>query len=103
MGFPGGTVVNNSPAKAGDADDAGSIPGLGRSYGGKPGIPLQYSHLEIMDRGAWQSTVQGVTKSWTLLSLHTDTHIHTLKREFLIPDSFPTKALAFSCLMLPPL
>ena len=43
MGFPGGTVVNNSPAKAGDADDAGSIPGLGRSYGGKPGIPPVFS------------------------------------------------------------
>ena len=28
MGFPGGSVVKNLPAKAGDA---GSIPGLGRS------------------------------------------------------------------------
>ena len=30
MGFPGGSVVKNLPASAGDA---GSIPGLGRSPG----------------------------------------------------------------------
>ena len=30
------------------------------------GYPLQYSCLENpMDRGAWQATVHGVTKSWT--------------------------------------
>ena len=33
------------------------------------GNPLQYSCLEnSMDRGAWQATVHGVTKSWTQLS-----------------------------------
>ena len=32
----------------------------------KDGNPLQYSCLENpMDRGAWQATVHGVTKSWT--------------------------------------
>ena len=31
LGFPGGSVVKNSPANAGDAD---SIPGSGRSPGG---------------------------------------------------------------------
>ena len=31
MGFPGGTVVKNPPANAGDARDIGSIPGLGIS------------------------------------------------------------------------
>ena len=30
-GFPGGTVVKNPPANAGDVRDMGSIPGLGRS------------------------------------------------------------------------
>ena len=31
--------------------------------------PLPYSGLEnSMDRGAWQATVHGVTKSWTRLS-----------------------------------
>ena len=32
-GFPGGSVVKNPPANAGDLRDAGSIPGLGRSPG----------------------------------------------------------------------
>ena len=31
MGFPGGTVVKNPPANAGDAGDVSSIPGSGRS------------------------------------------------------------------------
>ena len=33
MGFPGGTVVKNPPANAGDARDAVSNPGLRRSLG----------------------------------------------------------------------
>ena len=46
-------MVKNLPASAGDARDAGSIPGLGRSPGGGHGNPLQYSGLENpMDRGA---------------------------------------------------
>ena len=49
--------------------DPGSIPGLGRPSGEGNGYPLQYSGLEnSMDRGAWQATVHGVTKSWTQLS-----------------------------------
>ena len=36
------------------------------SPGGGNGNPLQYSYLEnFKDRGASQSTVHGVTKSWT--------------------------------------
>ena len=43
-------VVENPPANSGDA---GSIHRLGRSPGGGPGNPLQYSFLENpMDRGA---------------------------------------------------
>ena len=62
VGFPGGSVVKNPPANAGDT---GSIPGSGRSSGDGNGNPLQYSCLENpMDRGAWQATVHGVTKSW---------------------------------------
>ena len=38
--------VNNSPANAGGAEDAGFIPGLGRSPGEWKGYPLQYSGLE---------------------------------------------------------
>ena len=53
-------VVKNPLANAGDA---GSIPGLGRSPGGGPSNPLQYSCLENpMDRGAWWATVLGITK-----------------------------------------
>ena len=34
-----------------------------------PGSPLQYPCLENpMDRGTWQATVHGITKSWTCLS-----------------------------------
>ena len=33
MGFPGGSVVKNLPANAGDARDANSVPGSGRSLG----------------------------------------------------------------------
>ena len=32
-GFPGGAVVKNPPANAGDTKDMGSIPGLGRCPG----------------------------------------------------------------------
>ena len=39
-----------------------SIPGSGRSPGGRHGNPLQYSCLEnAMDRGAWWATVHEVT------------------------------------------
>ena len=65
-GFPGGTVVKNPPADAGDARDMGSIPGSGRSPEEGNGNSLQYSYLEIfMDKGAWWATVHGVAKSWT--------------------------------------
>ena len=65
-GFPDvGSVGKESACKAGDP---GSIPGLGRSPGEGNGSPLEYSCLEnSMDRGAWQDTVHGVTKSWTRL------------------------------------
>ena len=39
-------VVKNPPANAGDARDAGSIPGLGRFPAEGNGNPLQYSCLE---------------------------------------------------------
>ena len=63
MGFPGGSVVNNLSANAGDTEDAGLIPGSGRSPEGGNGNPLQYSGLQNpMDRGAWCTTVRGITK-----------------------------------------
>ena len=55
------------------------FPGLGRSPGEGNGNPLQYSCLENpMDRGAWQATVHGVTKSQTRLSDFTHTYIYLL-------------------------
>ena len=61
-------LVKNLPANAGGVRDAGSIPGLGRSPGGGPGNPLQYSCLENpQDRGAWWAIVHGVANSWTQL------------------------------------
>ena len=61
--------------------DIGSIPGLGRSLGGGHGNPFQDSCLENpMDRGAWQATVHGVTKSQTRLkrlSMHTRAKYYT--------------------------
>ena len=44
--FPGGSVVRDPPASAGDS---GSIPGSGRSPEEGNSNPLQYS----MDREAW--------------------------------------------------
>ena len=56
-------------ANAGDTEDKGSILGSGRSLGEGNGNQLQYSCLEnSMDRGAWQATVHGVTKSQIQLS-----------------------------------
>ena len=57
-------VVKNPPANAGDARDAGLIPGLGRSPGVGNGNLLQYSCLQNpMGRGDWQITVHGVTNN----------------------------------------
>ena len=70
-------VVKNPLANTGDARDMGSIPGLRRSSGIGHGNPFRYSCLENpMNRGAWWTTVHGVTKSQTLLkdSTHTPTN-----------------------------
>ena len=73
-GFAGGASGKNLP-DVGDVKDVGSIPGLGRSLGGRHGNPLQYSCLENpMDRGGWWVIVRRVTKSQTQLkqlSMHT--------------------------------
>ena len=61
LGFPGGSVITNPPANAGDM---GSIPGSGRSPKERNGNPLQYFCLgNPMDRGAWWATVHRVAQS----------------------------------------
>ena len=47
LGFSGGSAVKNLPANAGDAGDAGSIPGSGRGPGVGNGNPLCILAWEI--------------------------------------------------------
>ena len=59
LGFPGGS---DGKEFACNAEDLGSIPGLGRYPGGGHGNPFQYSCLgNPMDRAAWWATIHGVT------------------------------------------
>ena len=70
MGFLGGTNSKESACQfRRPKRDSGLIPQLKRSPGGGNGTPLRYSCLgNPMDRGTWQATVHGVTKSQTQLS-----------------------------------
>ena len=55
LGFPGGSVVKNSPPNSGEAS---WIPGSGRSPGEGNGNPFLYSCLgNTMDRGTWWAKV----------------------------------------------
>ena len=66
LGFPGGSVLKNSLASAGDTRNKSSILGSRRSPGEGNDKPLHYSCLEkSMGRGAWGATVPAVTKSRT--------------------------------------
>ena len=72
MGFSGGSVVKNPTA---NARNAGLIPGLGRCPRERNGTALKYSCLEnLMDRGAWQSTVHGVTKELNMTDTKLEQH-----------------------------
>ena len=63
-------VVKNLPANAEDIRDEGSIPGSGRFPGGRHGISLQYSCLEIsMYREAWWGTAHSITKELDMTKL----------------------------------
>ena len=76
MGILGGSVVRNPPA---NAEDAGSIPGLGRSPGKGNANPIQYSCLgNPVEKGAWWATVHGVTKSQSRLSDWSPTMCHDM-------------------------
>ena len=59
MGLPGGSVVKNLPANAGNTGDSGLFPGSGISPGEGNGNTLQYSCLgNPKDRRAWKATAQ---------------------------------------------
>ena len=88
VGFPGGSVIKNLPANAGDA---GLIPESGRCPGEGNSNPLQYSCLENpMDRGASWVTVHESQESDMTLSL---THSFSLKVAF---SKFVTRLIS-SC------
>ena len=55
-------VVKNPPANTGDARDAGSIPGSGRSPGGGRGSPSSLLAWRVTDGEAWRATVHGVIR-----------------------------------------
>ena len=77
MGFPGGTVVENLFANAGDTGDLGLIPGLGRAPGEGNGNPLSILAWKIPwteEPGGPQSMgLQTVGHDWP----HTHPHTHT--------------------------
>ena len=63
MDFPGESETKEFAC---NAEDLGSISGLGRYPQEGNDNPLQYSCLEnLMDRGAWWATDRGVAKSCT--------------------------------------
>ena len=99
-GFPGGSDGKESACNAGDAGDAGSIPGWGRSPGGGHGNPLQCSCLENpKDRGTWWATVHRVTKSWTWLKW-LSRHTHNISYVYLIVHYIPRTYLTIGSLYL---
>ena len=78
MSFPGGSVVKNPAANAGDL---GSLPGLGRSSGGGNDNPLQYSCLESpMDRGGFRQA--SGFRPWGCKESDTTGHAPTSSRSF---------------------
>ena len=65
-GFPGDSVGKDSNCNAGDAEDMGSLPGLGKSPGGGHGHHSSILAWRIpWTRRAWQTIVYRVTKSQT--------------------------------------
>ena len=78
-GFPGGSVVKNPPASAGDL---GLIPGSGRSSGEGNGNPLQYSCLgNPMGRGAWKGYRPWSRKELVITEWLKHTHTHSSSKE----------------------
>ena len=74
QGFPVGAVIKNPPANAGDAEDTGSIPVVGRSPENRHGNPLQSSCLvNPMDKepgGLWSMGPQRTRCDWATKHTH---------------------------------
>ena len=81
VGFSGGSDGKESTCNSGDL---GSIPGLGRSPGGRHGNPLQYS-IFLPGESPWTNVPgrlqsmgsQRVKHSWEIKCTHTHTYTHT--------------------------
>ena len=78
LGFPGGLVVKNPPANAGDTGDMSWTSGLGRSSGGGHGNLLQYfcvrnphGQRSLAGYSPWGCKESDTTE-------HTHTHTHSL-------------------------
>ena len=63
LGFPGGVLVKNPPANAGDAGDLGSTPGSGRSLGVGSATTPVFLPEKFHGQRSLVATVHGVTKS----------------------------------------
>ena len=64
--FPDGSADKESTCNTGDTEDMGLISGSRRPSGGRQDNPFQQSCLENpMNRGAWQATIQRVSKNQT--------------------------------------
>ena len=101
LGFPGGSVVKTMPANAGNARNAGLIPGSERSPGEGNNNPLWHSSLEdSMDRGAWQAIVHRVAKGQTGLK---KLRMHTYTCEAIDTAKIMARANTSQCFLPPPL
>ena len=94
--FPGGSVVKNLSANAGDSS---LIPGLGGSPGGKKWRPAPI-FLPGKSHGQRRLAGYGAAKSWTQLSdrAHTHTHTHTVCICQSQSSYLPLPQVFFSCI-----
>ena len=65
LGFPGGTVVKNPSASAGDTGDTGAVLDGEDPLKGDMATHSSILDWEIQDKGACQAAVPRVTKSHT--------------------------------------
>ena len=72
-GFPGGTVVKNLPADAGDSRDVGLISGLGGSPGARK---LHCTPVFLPGKFHGQRSLEG-SSPWGCKESHTTEHTHT--------------------------